>query len=362
MQENIEPALLQTARDAYEQARYGQVLALLRPWPREGAEAIARCELETLHGVSAFRVGELAEALSRAAVLLADPAAHADASRSWRFDMLAVDVVAAGELLQYERSLSGLRELLSLAGRLGGLVPWVRARGSVSICFALLGDLEASRRVMAELAGVFQGHDLELRLEAAVRGNLASVSLMLARQAQAANEVDAVTVALEDAVGCVTRCDEIAGRLGDQRLAAFARVHEAECGMLRAAHPESLAPLQAAAESAARAGLSGHVRQLQLLRAECQLACGQPDEALALLTPLTAELGEGHEFGSRVRLHTLLADAHRARGDLAAAWLERERADRLQALRHLRQAQAQSRFVRQRLELEYLFNRRAGPG
>jgi hypothetical protein len=358
VQPSILPTPLSDARDAFDQGNYTRALALLRPLERAPLAPLVRCEADSLQAVAAFRVGELAEAADRAQVLMQDCDVGVEAALPLRFDALAVDVVASGELLRFERSLAALRDLLSLAARLGKLGHWVRARGSAATCFALLGDLPAGRRVLGELAGAVNGPEIERRYEATVRGNLAAVCLLLARQARLAGEEAAVAEAIEDVDAAIARSKELAGQLNDTRIAAFVQVHEAERALLVQPHPRWLAPLQDAADAAARAGQAGHVRQLQLLQAELMCACGQHEAAALLLRTLSTQLQPGHELSSRVRLHQVHARVLAALGDMGRAWAERDEAERLQALRQLRQVQAQSRFVRHRLELEHLFNRR----
>jgi hypothetical protein len=358
----VEPSLLPPplaeARAAFAQGQYALVLALLRPLERSPLVPLVRCEADSLHVVAAFRIGELAEAADRAEALNRDCDVGLEAALPLRFDALAVDVVASGELLRFERSLDSLRQLLALASRLGKLGHWVRARGSAATCFALLGDLPAGRRVLAELAGAVHAPEIDPRFEATARGNLASVCLTLARQARAAGDDAAAADALEDVDAAIARSQEIAEQLRDTRIAAFVQVHLAERALLVSPHPQWLAPLQDAAETAARAGLAGHVRQLQLLQAELMCACGQHEAAALLLRGLRERLQPGHELSSRIRLHQVSARVQAALGDLAAAWAQRDEADKLQSLRQLRQSQAQSRFVRHRLELEHLFSRR----
>jgi hypothetical protein len=362
MVEAVEPPIqataLNEARLAFDQGSYAQALTLLRALDRTPLAPLQRCEADSVHTVAAFRIGELDEAAERAGAIMQSCDVGVEAALPLRFDALAVDVVASGELLQFERSLNSLRDLLSLSARMGKFSLWVRARGSAATCFALLGDLAAGRRVLAELAGAVHGPEIEPRYEATVRGNLASTCLMLARQARAAGDEAAAAEAIEDVDAAIARSKEIAAQLNDSRLAAFVRVHEAERALLAAPDASWLAPLQQAADAAAGAGLAGHVRQLHLLQAELMAACNQHEAAALHLRALRPQLRPGHELSSRIRLHQAHARVLAALGDLRAAWAERDEAERLQALRQLRQAQAQSRFVRHRLELEHLFSRR----
>jgi hypothetical protein len=355
---NTATVALQKAQDQFDAGRLAEALVTLRQLDRDRLTLLDLARADNLHCRSAFRVGEMAEAERAARSLLTRVDAGVETALSARFDVLAVAVVACGELALYDNSLNHLRELLGLAARIGDLPSWVRARGSAANCFCLLGDLWAGQRVLAELAGAFMGPDLEMRLEFTVRSNHVSASLLVARLAQAAGDPTAAEQALHEAGASVARGEEIAERLQDRRLTAFTQVHALERALLAGEQP---APSQALLEmisSAENAGLDAHVRQLQLLRAELLLAQGAPAEALPVLQQLQARTSAGHELSSRIRLHEHLQRALRATGHTEAAHAARDEAERLSAFRSFRQAQAQSTFVRLRLELEHLHSRR----
>lgn len=349
---------LDLAQAAFDAGRFGQALPLLRSLDRARMAGPARLLADSLQCRAAFRVGELQEAVERSRSVLEAAPVSPSSELPARFDVLAVAVPSCAELGLYDESLDRLRDLLGLASRLGELSYWVRARGSAASCFSLLGDVWAGERVLAELAGAFLGPDLETRLEATVRNNHVSVCLLLARAAQAAGEHAAAQQSLEAAAASLARCQEIAQRLADARVAAFLRVHELELALLRG---EPMAPCNTLDETIAQAdagGLAAHARQLRLLHAELLLAAGQGDDALQQLQRVQALLRPGHELSSRIRVQQLLHLAWRRRAELQAAHTARDEAERLLAWRHFHQSQAQSRFVRVRLELEHLYRQR----
>jgi hypothetical protein len=355
---NPPPGPLPLAQELFDAGRFAEALALLRPLQRRPLTLLELAQAESLHCRSAFRVGELAEAERVARALLARVDAGVEPALAARFDVMAVAVVACGELALFEDCLNHLRELLALSARIGDLAHWVRARGSAANCFCLLGDLWAGERVLAELAGAFMGPDLEMRLEFTVRSNHASVTLLIARQARSAGQLAEADEALVSAAASMERGAEIAARLQDRRLTAFAQVHALELALLRGEPPAAPEALQQMIHAAEDAGLRAHVRQLRLLQSELQLAAGETAAALHTLQQLQAGSNDGHELSSRIRLHQLLHRARRAAGELAAAELARDEAERLLAFRSFKQAQAQSRFVRLRLELEHLHRKR----
>jgi hypothetical protein len=235
-----------------------------------------------------------------------------------------------------------------------------RARGTVATCFSLLGDPWAAQRLLAELLGMFQARSDELRLEATTRGNHASVCLQIARLAQWGGDPAAGDEALDHAEASIARAREIAQALGDTRVVSFADVHSAELGLLRGDADAALALLGGAVARADAAGLWAHARQLRLLEAEARTAAGDLPAAHALLDQVAARIGEGHELGVRVRLHTQLQKVLTAEGDVVAALAQSEQARVLGRFHQYRQARAQSRWLRVRLELEHLYRLRPG--
>jgi tetratricopeptide (TPR) repeat protein len=350
---------LDSARSAFEIGRFDTALATLRQLPLQAAAPAERIEAQRLHCLSAYRLGELDEAAdeARAVVGMGAGAGQGDAApdHPGRFDVLTVGVVAAGELARYDESLEHLRALLALASRAGHLTAHVRGRGSAAVCFTLLGDPWAGRRVLAELIGLFQGLPDQTRLEATARNNHASVCLQIARMAVQGADTEASADAAEHARASMERLREIAALLSDARLVAFADVHEGELALLCGHTAQALPLLTDALARAEEAGLWAHTRQLHLLVAEALVQGADASAALTHLAAVGAKLGPGHELGARIRHHALLHRAHAALGHDAKALHHLERARELADYRHYRQQHAQSRFLRARLEMEHLY-------
>jgi hypothetical protein len=317
----------------------------------DGAALRLRC-------LAAYRLGELDESAA-AALRLVALTASSERAQTLRFDVLTVSVVASAELARFDQSIEHLRLVQQAAARAGTHTEFMRGRGTMANCFALLGDPWAGQRLLAELVGQFQAGTSEPRLEATVRSNHASVSLQIARLARQGDDAAGCDEALEHALASIERTREIAALLQDPRIDAFADVHAAELALLRGEHDNALTLLEGAVAHADAAGLWAHARQLRLLEAEALQSRNDSGAALALLGAVGERLDDGHELGARIRYHSQLQRVLAARGDSAEALGHFERARSLAQYRQYRQARAQSRFLRARLELEHLYRYRA---
>jgi hypothetical protein len=311
-----------------------------------------------LRCLAAYRLGELDEAATAALRLVAQTSSNEHA-QALRFDVLTVSVVASAELARFDQSMEHLRLVQQAAARAGTHTDFMRGRGTMANCFALLGDPWAAQRLLAELVGQFQGGTTQPRLEATVRVNHASVCLQIARLARQGHDAAGCEEALEHTLASIERTREIATRLKDTRIDAFADVHAAELALLRGQNDSALALLEGAVAHADAAGLWAHARQLRLLEAEALQSRGDSSAAWALLQAVGERLDAGHELGARIRYHSQLQRVLAARGDSVSALDHFERARSLAQYRQYRQARAQSRFLRARLELEHLYRYRA---
>lgn len=340
---------------AFDEGRYEaacRAAAALEADPVGGAAALRlRC-------LAAFRLGELDEA-AQAAQRAVERARERDEHPHSLVDVYAVSVVAAGELARFDQALEHVQSMQSGAKRAGSLGEFVRARGSAATCFALLGDPWAGQRLLAELIGMFQAGPPDTRLEATVRTNHASVCLQVARAARQGGDETACRDAVEHAAASIERTREIARERNDARLAAFADVHAAEIALLCNEAAAALALLDGAAAQTDAAGLWAHSRQLRLLEAEALLIGGDAVGARAMLEQVARRLDAGHELGARIRWHAQMQRALAALGDKAGALDQQERARALAQYRQYRQAHAQSRYLRARLELEHMYRYRA---
>ncbi len=347
---------LATTQADYDAGRYQRALQQARALDRDdpaadGAALRLRC-------LAAFRLGELDESAA-AALRLVALAERNERAQALRFDVLTVSVVASAELARFDQSIEHLRLVQQAAARAGTHTDFVRGRGTMANCFALLGDPWAAQRLLAELVGQFQAGSPQPRLEATVRGNHASVCLQIARLARQGDDAAGCDEALEHARASIERTREIATILQDQRLDAFADVHAAELALLCGQHDSALTLLEGAVAHADAAGLWAHARQLRLLEAEALQSRGDSAAALGLLRAVGERLDGGHELGVRIRYHSQLQRVLAAQGDSVAALDHVERARSLAQFRQYRQARAQSRFLRARLELEHLYRFRA---
>ena len=318
--------------------------------PGNGAALRLRC-------LAAYRLGELDEA-AQAALRLVALTARDESAQALRFDVLTVSVVAAAELARFEQAVEHLHLVQQIASRAGTWTDFVRGRGTMAACFALLGDPWAAQRLLAELAGQFQGGGNEPKLEATVRVNHASVCLQIARLARQGADSAGCDEALDHAQSSIGRTREIAHALRDRRIDAFADVHAAELALLKGEHNAALELLDGAVGHADQAGLWAHARQLRLLEAEALQARGNHPAAAVLLATVGERLGDGHEIGVRIRYHSQWQRVLTALGDNAAALGHLEQARTAAQFRQYRQAHAQSRFLRTRVELEHLYRYR----
>ena len=348
---------LSAVQTAYDGGRYLEALHAARAL--DAASPTFDAAAMRLRCLAAWRAGEIDEAARTAERMVAAVGSDANSAAA-RFDVLAVSVVAAGELARYDQSISHLKLLLPLAARADSLTEFVRARGTAAGCFTLLGDPWAGQRLLSELVGLFQGGTPERRLEATVRTNHASVCLQIARLAQQGGDAAGADEALEHAGASLLRAREIAGETNDDRIAAFADVHAAELALLQREPATALRLLAGAVAHAEAAGLAAHARQLRLLEAEARLGSDDTAGAQAVLEALRQRLGEGHELGVRIRFHSQQQRVCLALGDAAGALDHQEQARVLAQYRQYRQARAQSLHLRTRLELEHMYRYRAG--
>ncbi len=352
--------MLELAQQHFEQGRLIATIELLAPLAGGGLPAPLVAKVEHLRCVSAYRLGQLDVSLqsTRAFLKRVDPGIESTLEQ--RFAVLAVAVVAAGELAQYEQSLEHLTELLGLASRLGGLAHYVRARGTAASAFFLLGDPWAAQRILSALTSEFDREHDELRLETTMRCNHASLCLQVARMARDADDPDASQQSLQDAQASLDRAVLAAQRLQDLRLVTFVQLHQIELSLLQGRHESAWAHLDKATVNARAAGLNAHWRHLELLRAELLLGRGAGLAALDVLDGLRRTETPGHELSERLLLRELEFRALQALGRDAAALKARVAFDQLHAYRAFRQARAQSALMRKRLELEHLFQRSSG--
>jgi hypothetical protein len=346
---------LAATQAAYDSGRYEEALVQARALERAGDDQGAT----RLRCLAAYRLGELDDAACSAERLVS-AAQRGGQVAAAPFDVLGVSVVAAGELARFDQCIEHLRLMQSAAARAGSLAEFVRGRGAAATAFALLGDLWAGQRLLSELAGMFQTGSGELRLEATVRTNHASVCLQIARMARQGQDAAACDEALDHAAASLERTREIARDSKDLRIAAFADVHAAELALLRSEPGPALVLLDGAVQRADSAGLWAHSRQLRLLEAEALLARGDVAGAHALLDAVASRLNEGHELSARIRFHSQMQRVLTLEGDSVGALAQLERARTIAQYRQYRQAHSQSRYLRARLELEHMYRFRPG--
>ncbi|MEK8034706.1 hypothetical protein AACH06_28140 [Ideonella sp. DXS29W] len=352
-------AALDQARQRFAEGALVEAVGLLSAMDRQGRPASEIAAIEHLQCLACYRLGQLSDSLQCARSFLqqADPGIENEVEL--RFSVLTVAVVAAGELARFEESLQWLSELLGLSSRLGSLSHYVRARGSAASAFLLLGDLWAAERVLGALACEFDRPHQEQRLETTMRCNHASLAFDLARMARDAGDVEAAQQSLDSAAASVERATRAAASLEDWRLITFVRLHQLELCLLQGRWDMAEEHLRAAKQDAEQAGLNAHWRHLQLLEAKWRLARGEARSALDLLDGLLHTELPTNELSTRIRLRDLRYRCLVALGEPIAALSARQSFDELSGLRAYRQAQAQSRLMRTRLEMEHLFLRRS---
>lgn len=359
MSAELQPAAcdLPSAQAAYDEGRYAEALAAARALDIESPTFDAGAM--RLRCLAAWRAGEVDEA-ARTAQRMVAAAGSDESTAAARFDVLAVSVVAAGELARFDQSIAHLKLLLPLAARADTLTEFVRGRGTAATCFSLLGDPWAGQRLLSELVGLFQGGTPERLLEAKVRTNHASVCLQIARLAQRSGDPSGADEALELAGASLERAREIVPQTGDERGSASIEVHAAELSLLQGEPVTALRLLEGTVAHADAAGLAGHARQLRLLEAEARQSTGDTAGAQATLEALHERLREGHEIGVRIRYHEQQQRVCNARADPASELVHLERARSLAQYLQYRQSRAQSQHLRTRLELEHMYRYRAG--
>ncbi|HEU4460536.1 MAG TPA: hypothetical protein VFR90_15555 [Methylibium sp.] len=345
---------LDLARASYAAGRYAQALGEARGlWLDREGDLQARGHAGQLAAQAAYRLGEYGQARE-----LLEPVAQllgVSGQAPERFDLLAVAVVVHGELGHYGDALEALRLLHAHGARTASLTNHVRARGTAALCLALIGDPWAALRLLAEAAGHLRALPDAAPLEATVCTNHASVCLQAARLLRESGDEAACLAQVAAATVSTARTRQLAAERHDSRLAAFTGVHEAEAALLRGEPHEALPVLEAALARALAHDLRGHARRLRLLLAQAQAATGDDARADATLDQLQAALDEGHEWQSHLGLHEQRHAVRSRLGDTAGALRSLRTWRELQLRRHARQLEAQSRFLRLRLELEHLY-------
>lgn len=348
-----EPAELAAVREAFHGGRFEPARVLARrllgsPVPPEVA-----LEARRLLANASFRLGHLPDTIEAGHSVIDQ--VGASSLHPARFDALALLVVAYGERAEYDASIEALRQLLGQAQRGDSLRDHVRARGSMAVCFTLMGDPWAGQRVLGELGQWLEKLPGESALEATVHNNHASIWLQIARSARDGGDAEARTDALVAAQATLQRARDLAGTLGDERVKAFADVHECEALLLAGDAPLVLKLVRDAMARADDAGLSAHGRFLRQLQAEAFIESNQPAAALRSLRALDARLGPGHDLTSRIRQLSLMYAACAAIGDYPQALVHIEQANELETMRAWRRAAAASKHLRLRLELEHVY-------
>jgi hypothetical protein len=337
---------------AYEQGELAQSLASARAADASNTDAMY------WRALAAFRFGEMAECADVAQRLVPANATAPGLPSQWD-TLLAMSVVASGELARFDQALAHLHGMLSMAKRAGDLSSYVRARGTAANCFVLMGDPWAGQRLLAELVGFFMGAPQERALEATVRSNLCATYLIIAHWARRVGDTAAMTDAVDHAQINVDRSRELATQLAATRVHAFADVHAAELDMLRGEPQHALMVLPSAIEVAERAGLGAHVRHLQTTQAEAALDAQELAQTRDSLEAVGARLNDGHEIAIRIRFHRAWQRLHTVEGDAVSALQHSDAAWALLQARNYAQLQAQSRYLRTRLELEHLYRYRS---
>lgn len=349
------PSSLPDWQTALDEGRFADALDRARAAVARDTHNLPACRAQAL---AAFRVGELSECARAAVGAIALQASPATLEPTWD-DVLAVSVVAAGELAQFDQALAHLQLMLAMAKREGSLATYVRARGTAASCFALMGDPWAGQRLLAELAGFFMGVPQERALEATVRSNLCSTYLLIAQWARRVGDTPALQDASDHAATNLALCRELGAALQSPRVLAFADVHGAELAILQGRPGEALAVLPAAIAAAQDSGFWAHTRMLRLTQVEAAMDAGQFDLVPDVLQRVAERLNEGHELMSRIRFHRAWQRWQAQQGDSAAALTHADQAWTLLQHRNYLQLQAQSRYLRTRLELEHLYRYRS---
>lgn len=350
--------LLHGAQAAFDAGRVQQALDAARSLDTDAVPAALRIEARRLRALVAFGLGEFDEAAAAAQALLKQLGDHALTYPS-RLPVLAVSVVAAGELARFDQALGHLQQMLSAASRAGSLDAYVRARGTAATCFELLGDPWAGQRLLSELLGLFQGLPGEAVLEAATRHHHAAVCLRIARLAHDAGDAAGCADSLDHAEASLQRAGEIALTHGAALPDSAADLCACEAALLRGDAAAAAVQLQTALDKAQAARLPASVRLLRVVLAEALNCKGEPERALALLSQVEPQLRDGHGLGLRIRCLRQLQLACAATGAHEQALAHAARARQLEQSLLYRQSSAQSRFLRTRLELEHLYRYRA---
>ncbi len=352
-----ETSLDQLRRDFAAQ-QFNQVLRASHAWLRSVAAAAPERDTQVdvlrMRALSAQRMGELA--LARKACRQALRLLGEDRTHPLRLEVLVVLVNVAGQLVRLDESINALRELLPITSRSERLADYVRGRSTTANFFAYLGDPWAARHIFDEVIVALDKLPEQRRLKAVALNNVVAACVHQARMAELGGDQGDTAKALASARSYIETMRVAVAEVGDGSLAAVAGLNTAEVALMAGETTVARSVLLPAAEQARAREWHANAWRLDVMLAEAALHDG--DAALARQHLLSVgPLGAGHEVELRILWHGLMHRAH-AGPDPAAERLAHQHLRDTQALvgmRLYRQQRAQSRYLRTRLELDYLY-------
>ncbi len=325
---------------------------------------------------------ELAEAAVRAARLAAEPrilaqALSEQASHRWRLgefesavrsareagehwkdlgdpqecDTLCLLAISCSELGLHQEALKAATTAFDKA-RAGGFdVQIADALNRVGVCFDRLGDHVQSEKFLLQALGQARALNNDA-LALSAQNNLMATCISAFYHYRQRDELVLGTGALHRAREHGRLALALARRLGDDYRLAVTHGNLGEVLGLAGEHAAAHAALAETVERSRRHGYRAVELRSRHNIAEVLILEGRHDEAVDVLLPTLAELdGSDHET-TRMRVHSALYRAFKARSDFERALHHCEAYHALELHRATQQTRAQARLMVNRLDVE----------
>lgn len=319
-------------------------LALQLDRPLDCARAAAwRCSQLLRLGLHAEAVAEALPAL----LLLDDGALFGE-----RCELMRVLTLAACEVGAFDVALDTAHELVRLTARRGDDGPALSAAFALAACFDRIGDSWQALRVLTRALADHGGGAPDQPLLVATNGlcaitiNLVHGLLGIEADDELRAMLDRARAAGEQALAMLQRVPNPA-----YEVAVHGNLGEV---MLQQGDTAAAEPLLAhALDRALERGLAAHAWRVRATIGGWLLAVGRPDDALAAMRTLLAQMGSGAPPQTAIRAHHAAYRACRALGRFAEALEHLEEVERSDRKRAMAQLRAQSQLFVTRTEAQH---------
>ncbi len=268
-----------------------------------------------------------------------------------RHQLMRVFTMAACETANFDRALDTAHELVRLVSPLGDATASLKATFTLGVCFERMGDSWQASRVLGEALRL-HGAAADRAEQVVVQNALCAIAIGLFHRLNGAAPQDEVDAVLALALDAGTRALEslpvppaptqevaICGNLGEVLMYSG----QTEAG---------LALLQRAQAIAASRGFSAYIWRMGTTLAVHELMQGRPEQALASVETLIADMGRQAPQQTAIRAHHAAYRACRELGRFEEALQHFEAVERLERQRTTQQLRAQSALFVTRTEAQ----------